>query len=138
MLENRPILRERLLAAAAFGGIAVGAIAALDLMVTGGFDFAPSARAERQAISAVYTSSAQPFEDVAGVTPTSASWAADMPMETSEPAEDLAGDDNAVMQTADYAPQEFELYDQIAALYADEPAEEEPVYADDKSEFSVY
>jgi hypothetical protein len=39
MLDNRPILRERLLAAATFVAIGFGTLAALDFIVTGGFDY---------------------------------------------------------------------------------------------------
>lgn len=42
MFNDSPTVRERWLALGAFGGIAVFAVAAVDVMLTGGFDFAPS------------------------------------------------------------------------------------------------
>ena len=41
MLEDNPVLKERLRAVGAFAGIAMFAVAAVDVMLTGGFDFAP-------------------------------------------------------------------------------------------------
>ncbi|MBL8545724.1 MAG: hypothetical protein JNL81_04630 [Hyphomonadaceae bacterium] len=45
MLDDNPVLKERLMACGAFAGIALFAIAAVDVMVTGGFDLG-AARAD--------------------------------------------------------------------------------------------
>ncbi len=42
MFNDNPTVKERWLALGAFGGIAVFAVAAVDVMLTGGFDFAPA------------------------------------------------------------------------------------------------
>ena len=40
MLDDNPVLKERLMGVGAFAGIAMFAIGAVDVLVTGGFDFA--------------------------------------------------------------------------------------------------
>lgn len=39
MLDNRPILKDRLMALATFTGIALGGVAGVECVITGGFDF---------------------------------------------------------------------------------------------------
>lgn len=39
MLDAHPVLKDRLTAAAVFTGIAIGAVAGFELVITGGFDF---------------------------------------------------------------------------------------------------
>ena len=41
MFDDNPVLKERMMGLGAFAGIAVFAVMAVDVMVTGGFDFAP-------------------------------------------------------------------------------------------------
>jgi hypothetical protein len=54
MFNDNPTVKERWLALGAFGGIAVFAVAAVDVMLTGGFDFAPARTVSDRAQPSAY------------------------------------------------------------------------------------
>ncbi|ANP47414.1 hypothetical protein [Candidatus Viadribacter manganicus] len=133
MLENNPILRERLLAFGAFAGIAVFAVACVDTMVTGGFDFAPGRVEQWRRQPSAYVrvvDAAQyvtdPFREV--------SW--DEPMFVGDAAasttEDLAGaNDGTPPSDVSTEASSENLYEEIASLYESEP---ETAYEDPEPE----
>jgi len=120
--SKNPIVRERLLAVAVFGAVAIGGAAAVDTMVTGGFDF-PVARDEaRQHSRHVFASI-----DEWAVTPRAepVSWTAAPPVtEEFDTTDDLDG--GAIAEDEMHASTEAEIYDEIHALYEEtEPAPED-------------
>jgi hypothetical protein len=54
MLEDRPILKDRLLALATFSGIAIAAVSGFELVITGGFDFMTPGAEVRQVAPSAY------------------------------------------------------------------------------------
>lgn len=137
MLDDNPVLKERLMAVGAFAGIALFAVAAVDVMVTGGFDFAPGPGrtvSERQQPSAYVrvVDAAQYVSDRVRTI----SW--DEPLFVGEAeastAEDLAGANDGSSDAMSGQPTDDELYSEIAAMYEQsEPEEayvEEPSYQD--------
>lgn len=128
MFNDNPTVRERWLALGAFGGIAVFAVAAVDVMLTGGFDFAPartiSDRAQPSAYVRVVDAANYVTDRVRSV-----SW--DQPRLIDEASaattEELAGADDG-SSTND------PLYAEIDALYRQSEAEaadvEQPFYQD--------
>ncbi len=151
MLDNNPVLKERLMALGAFAGIAIGAIAAVDVLVTGGFDIgasrAPYDREQQSAYGRV-VQAAQSFGDSVR----SVSWDEPLNMDAdAAPADALDGaDDGAPPPAAMTVTSNEELHQQIEALYSgqddtyveepsyedaeayDEPSYEEPAYEDDE------
>lgn len=131
MFDHNPVLRERMLALAAFTGIAVFAVAAVDVMITGGFDFAPDRTAvseQRQPSAYVrMVDAAQYVSDRVR----SVSW--EQPALISEASaattEELAGADDGSPQYADVS--DADLYREIGALY--EESEPEAAYVEEPS-----
>jgi hypothetical protein len=133
MLDNKPVLRERLMAFGAFAGIGIGAIAAVDVLVTGGFDFgagrAPYDREQPSAYVRV-VEAAQSFGDSVR----SVSWDDPLNMNAdAAPADPLVGADDGAPppETMDVASNE-QLHREIEALYSmqDDTYIEEPSYED--------
>jgi len=133
MLDSNPILRERLLAIAAFGAIAIGSATAVDTMVTGGFDF-PVARDAAHSASAPVLAMADGWTVTPRAEPVS--WIADPPPTEDAPAND-ALDGGALAEAAPTEPTEAEIYEEIRALYEDaEPApEDNAITAEDAEPF---
>lgn len=144
MLEDRPVLKDRLYAVATFGGIALATAMAFDFMVTGGFDFGaqrsqstytdPFAFASSAASSAV--SALAPEANAREV-----SWTSPMPLDevATEDPQQLDGDSTGSAVAAQYAaPSEDELYREITALYEAQDATQNEMdaraYADDEPE----
>lgn len=152
MLDDNPVLKERLMAVGAFAGIGLFAVAAVDVMVTGGFDFgaarAPYNREQPSAYVRVVDAAqyvSDRFREM--------SW--DEPMFVGDASaatnEDLAGanDGSPPPEMADQ-PSADELYAEVVALYVqsedgyrDEPAyedasaiDEEPTYIEPADEYS--
>lgn len=132
MFDHNPVLRERMLALGAFAGIAVFAVAAVDVMITGGFDFAPdrtTVSEQRQPSAYVrMVDAAQYVSDRVR----SVSW--EQPALISEASasttEELAGADDGSSQYANGS--DADLYREIGALYEESEPEaahvEEPSY----------
>lgn len=134
MLDDNPVLKERVMAFGAFAGIALFAVASLDVMISGGFDFGPG-RAEthrdqrptayvRVVDAANYVTDR--FREI--------SWDEPMFIDSAEAAtpEDLAGanDGSAAPETTSASMDEA-LYQHIDALYEEtQPIEDEPTYDD--------
>lgn len=136
MLENKPVLRERLLAAATFAGIALATIMALDFMVTGGFQF----RSPRTPEPDFQPFAQSTVDDVQSYRPRTGAaspvlWHEPMALDGDpppQPAGELAGgpDTDIGPRTADaeaafdavQAPSEDELYREIDELYAAQDA----------------
>lgn len=133
MFDDNPIARERLLALGAFGGIAVFAVAAVDVMVTGGFDFAPAQTvSERQQPSAyvrVVDAANYVNERVRYV-----SWDDMRLIEEAgaAPTEELAGANDGSVTVSDLLYDEIDaLYRQSEASYAETPSyQDAPAYDD--------
>jgi hypothetical protein len=134
MFESNPVLRERLLAAAVFGAVGIGSIAAVDTLVTGGLDF-PIVR------TAQAHTAAQPYAIAASdwaIEPRAELASRNTPEIGAEnyPADDLDG--GADTQSSAYAPSEEEIYSEIRALYDESEAFPEddplPVATGDASE----
>jgi hypothetical protein len=148
MFDHNPVLRERMLALGAFTGIAVFAVAAVDVMITGGFDFAP----DRTTVSERHPSAYVRMVDAAQYVSDqvrSVSW--DQPALISEASaastEELAGADDGSSQYANVS--DSDLYREIGALYEESEPEaayvEEPSYevesgytAESEDEYAAY
>ncbi len=136
MLDDNPVLRERLMAFGAFAGIGVFAVAAVDVMISGGFDFAPGrapqARAEPSAYVRVVDAAHYVRDRVSQI-----SWDEPMFVDTAAATEDLAGANDGSRPPERYAETSSDdLYQQIASLYAGEPAD---TYEDTQSyEYQTY
>jgi hypothetical protein len=119
MLEDNPILKQRLLALGAFSGIAVFAVAALDVMVTGGFDFGPGRTPYDRTPPSAYVQVVDAARYV-GDRFRQISWNEPIFIETSDAAtaEHLAGDNDGSPPPTTFGTAE-ELYQDIAALYED-------------------
>ena len=136
MLDDNPVLKERLMGLGAFAGIAVFAVAAVDVMVTGGFDFAPARAAQAHEQPSAYVRMADAAQYVSDRVRT-VSW--DAPLIAGDAyaaaSEDLDGSPVNSEPTGD------EIYNDIASLYErserqsveDEPVYEEPSYEDEFS-----
>jgi hypothetical protein len=128
MLDDRPILKDRLMALGTFSGIAVAAVAGFEMVIGGGMDFLMPG----QEIRAVAPSSYVRVVDE----PWSAEPTRLVPLSSNEymfagnaapfPEERLAGgwDDADAPQGSYPAVSEDELYANIEALYARQDAEE--------------
>lgn len=131
MLEDRPVVRERLMAFGAFAGIAVFAVAAVDVMVTGGFDFgAERAPYDRERPSA-YVRMVEAANYVGGSL-RSMRWDSTAEARTPDTTAvevRLAGEDNGAAPPVGEAEIEGDhLYEEIAALYEQSASFEEPFY----------
>lgn len=135
MLDNNPVLRERLMACGAFAGIAVFAVAAVDVMVTGGFDFAPTQASPHRNQPSAYVRVVDAAQYVTDRF-REVTWNEPQLIDDASAAtvDDLAGEDDgspapvAAGQTSD-----GDLYAEISTLYEAEPEAayvEEPSYQD--------
>lgn len=129
MFDDNPVLKERLMAFGAFAGIAVFAVAAVDVMVTGGFDFAPgrieTARQQPSAYVRVVDAANYVSDRFRTI-----SWNEPMLIDEANAAttEDLAGADDGSAPSVSGEPTGDELYREIASLY--EESEPEEAYAE--------
>jgi len=124
-LSDRPVLKDRLFACAVFSGIAVGGVSGLNMVVTGGFDFAMPGREIREAAPSSYVTvvPSNVFEQ-----------AAIIPMESREPlfsgqvtqvSEDLDGASTDATAPRGHYPAVDQdggdaLYHQLASRYDDQ------------------
>ncbi|MCX7358816.1 MAG: hypothetical protein NT015_11850 [Alphaproteobacteria bacterium] len=126
MFDDNPVLKERLMGVGAFAGIAMFALGAVDVLVTGGFDFAderaPYDRAQPSAYVQVVDAAEYVSDQVQRI-----SWNDTFSIGEAQAAttEDLVGENDGsptpeVSQTSD-----DELLQAVAALYAGRPAEDE-------------
>ncbi|MBX3430127.1 MAG: hypothetical protein KF779_11165 [Hyphomonadaceae bacterium] len=119
MLDDNPVLRERLMAFGAFAGIATFGIASVNVMISGGFDFG-SERApyhREQPITHVrVTDAAQYVSDRVQ----RASWDESLPITEAAtvPAEDLAGENDGTPPPSMEQTSDEDLRRAIADLYA--------------------
>jgi hypothetical protein len=114
------------MAAATFGGIALGTIMALDLLVTDGFDLGPRPSPSHYT-DPFACALADPEWTPPAATVTPIAWTETTMIDASMPVEELEGGRSAPIRRAenlDYvaAPSEEELYREIAALYAAQDA----------------
>jgi len=122
VLDDHPVLKDRLTALGVFSGIAIGAVAGFDMVISGGLDFiTPGSEIRQVAPSAYVRVVDQPWATQTRFIPLSSNeplfaggaYAAEAP-------ERLAGGmDEAAAPHGSYAeaPSEDELYAQIEALY---------------------
>lgn len=124
-LSDRPVLKDRLFACAVFSGIAVGGVSGLNMVVTGGFDFAMPGREIREAAPSSYVTvvPSNVFEQAAVI-----------PMESREPlfagqvtqvSEDLDGASTDATAPRGHYPAVNDssgdaLYHQLASRYDDQ------------------
>jgi hypothetical protein len=132
MFDHNPVLKERIMGLSAIAAIGVGGLAAVDLVVTGGFDFAGGRAPYDREQPSAYVRMVDAARYV-GESFNSISW--DQPMANEAAAattDDLAGDDDGSPPPDLFTETEDgDLYEQIVALYAeDEPYVEEPSYED--------
>ena len=134
MLDDNPILKERLMALGAFAGIAVFAVTAVDTMVSGGFDFgpgrAPYARQQPTAYVRVVDAAqymSDRFNEI--------SWDAPTFADTPAAEENLAGATDGSQPVEAFSEASGDdLYEEIASLYEGEQAdayEDTPTYEDE-------
>lgn len=134
MLDDNPVLKERLMAAGAFAGIGLFAIAAVDVMVTGGFDFgpgrAPQTREQPSAYVRVVDAAqyvSDRFREISWDEPL---FVGDANAATDE---DLAGGDDGLPPPETFAEASGDdLYREVAALYteSEDGYRDEPTYED--------
>ena len=131
MLDDNPVLKERLMACGAFAGIALFAVTAVDVMLTGGFDFAPGRNpaAEQPGAYVRVVGAAQYVSDRVRTI----SW--DEPMLVDDAAaansEQLAGANDGSTTPMSAEPSGDDLYSEIASLY--ERGEPEAAYVEEPS-----
>jgi hypothetical protein len=121
MLEDRPILKDRLAGAAVFGGIGIAAIAGFELVIGGGFDFLTPGREVREIAPSAYAIVHDDFWSsdarVVRLTSTEPLFAAE---EVETAADQLAGgpDDETAPDGPRYPETtEADIYRDIQALY---------------------
>lgn len=131
MFDNNPVLRERLMGVGAFAGIAMFAMGAVDVLVTGGFDFEaqrePYDRAQPSAYVRVVDAAQYVGNQVQRI-----SWDNTFGISEAQAAttEELAGDsDGSQPSDIESQPSEDELLQAVANLYEQRPSDEQ--YADD-------
>lgn len=121
MLDDNPVLKERLAAFGAFAGIAVFAVAAVDVMVTGGFDFGPGRAPYNREQPRAYVRVVDAAEYVSGRF-RQLSWSEPQLIDEAAAAtpEALAGaNDGSEPANTFSGPTGEDLYQEIASLYAD-------------------
>lgn len=132
MLDDNPVLKERLMACGAFGGIALFGVAAVNVLISGGFDFgAERAAYERHHERPTAYVRVVDAANYVGDRFRSMSWNEPLSIDDAEAAtSDLAGA-NEGSAAADDAASGDGLRQQIAALYAgDAQRADEPDYYD--------
>ncbi len=119
MLDDRPVLRERILASATFAGIAFGTLFALDFIVTGGFDFGAQRSASTYADPYGVASDAIIAQPPGASTVTPLALIDPTIIDTPPPTTEDLGDATAADQASDdsAAPSEDQLQREIAELY---------------------
>ena len=135
MLDDNPVLKERLMAIGAFAGIGLFAIAAVEVVITGGFDFdVGRASAQRtQAQPSAYVRVVDAAQYV-GDRFREISW--DEPMFVGEASaatnEDLAGANDGSTPDMAGQPTADQLYAEAISLYArgQDDYRDEPTYED--------
>lgn len=124
MLDDYPVLKDRLKALAVFSGIAIAAVAGFDLIITGGFDFLAPGREVRQVAPSAYVT----VVDQPWVSRTSyALLSSTEPMFAGEDrgytGEELAGSYDDAQRGSYPVQREDDLYREIEALYEQQEAE---------------
>lgn len=136
MLENHPVLRDRLLALATFSGIAIGGVSGFDLVITGGFDFiSPGAEVREVAPSSYVQVIDAPWPDEGRVVALSSNEYMFAGEAAAATLDDLAGgaaDQSAPDGGYPPAPDEEELSASIEALYEASGATAYEPVADDR------
>lgn len=139
MLEDHPILKDRLIATAVFSGIAVALVSGVNMIIGGGFDFITPGRdvTPRASFVRVLQTTWLPRADV---TPTSNSPGAPMMDADAGTTENLvgAGDDTSTPDTYDAGPNTTELYRQVDELSAQDSASAADVSYDDSASEEGY
>jgi hypothetical protein len=132
MFDDNPVLKERLMACGAFAGIALFAVAAVDVMVTGGFDFAPGRAAYDRQQPSAYVRVVDAAQYVSDRVRT-ISWDEPLFVGEAEAAatQDLAGANDGSPDAMSGEPAGDELYAEIASLY--ERTEPEDAYVEEPS-----
>lgn len=136
MLDDYPVLKDRLKALAVFSGIAIAAVSGFDMIITGGFDFAMPGRDIRQVAPSAY------------VTVVDAPWRSQttyVALSSTEPmfageeqaytGEELAGSYDDAPQGRYPAQSEEDIYREIEALYQDQ--EDEAAVAVDYEDYAA-
>ncbi|WP_135213377.1 hypothetical protein [Vitreimonas flagellata] len=137
MLEHRPVLKERLLACAVFGAIAIGVVAASDVLVTGGFDLPSTERGAHADTPNFFKVAARDLSDSLAPQAHPRTWDEEFATDaeyTSYAADELAGaaDSTNTQFSAYRRPTEEELRREIAEMYSALPsASDDAAYADD-------
>lgn len=131
MLDNRPVLKDRLRALAVFSGIAIGGVSGIEMVIGGGFDpitpgLVAEAPSEYDPDTVMRAWHYQPYVPAAFVTETAQYY--DYPIEVFEtPPQPLAGgEDETDMTLAAAAPSEEELYREIERMLAADVRATEP------------
>lgn len=125
MLENHPVLKDRLQATGVFSGIAIAAVAGFELIISGGFDFLmPGAEVREVAPSEYVTVMEVPWSPEGRVIPLSSNeplFADDL---IPASAEELAGGDNDARAPQGAYPErtQNDINADIAALYEEAAA----------------
>ena len=125
MLDNHPVLKDRLTACAVFSGIAIAAVSGMNLIIGGGFDFiTPGAEIREVAPSRYVEVVNQPWAEQTRYVPISST----EPMFAGEPVttdETLVGAaDDASAPAGHYPVQtEEDIYREVNALYQDQQRE---------------
>ncbi|MGH6951463.1 MAG: hypothetical protein ACREH4_11345 [Vitreimonas sp.] len=125
MLDDQPIVRERLLATATFAAIALGTLAALDFLVTGGFDFGARRTASSYGSPLIGASSPILGAEPADSTVTALAWSDPLAVEEKEQTAEEQLDPAAATEPGGTAPSGDQLYRAIAQLYLDQDASED-------------
>lgn len=126
MFEDNPVLKERLMGVGAFAGIAMFAIGAVDVLVTGGFDFAaerePYDRAQPSAYVRVVDAA-----DYVGSQVQRISWNDTFGISEAQAAttEELVGENDGSPPPEASQTSDDELLQAVANLYAEEPSGDE-------------
>ncbi len=124
MLDDNPVSKERLMGVGAFAGIAMFAIAAVDVLVTGGFDFAaeraPYDRAQPSTYVRVVDAAQYLGNQVQRISWDNTFGVSDAQAATTE---DLVGENDGLQPPdAETQPSEDELLQAVADLYAEQPS----------------
>jgi hypothetical protein len=133
MLDDNPVLKERLMAFGAFAGIGLFAVAAVDVMITGGFDFGPARASGRDQPSAYVR--VVNAADYVSERFSSGEWNGSLfsrAPDMSESQERLVGADDGSLPPDAVGEAPDDLYQEIATLYSDseDGYREEAAYED--------
>lgn len=126
MLDDRPILKDRLMALGTFSGIAVAAVAGFEMVIGGGMDFLMPGQEIRAVAPSSYVRVVDtPWAEQTRLVPISSNEYMFAGEDAPFPEERLAGayDDADAPQGSYPSVSEEELYANIEALYARQDAE---------------